>query len=64
MTLDELDGQTRLSYTTTADDHELVLAQELGTSVSWRDGECACEAVDAPLMPLRLVRGQLGNVLG
>jgi hypothetical protein len=29
VTLDELDGQTRLSYTATADYHELVLSEEL-----------------------------------
>jgi hypothetical protein len=34
--LDELDGQTRLSDTTTTDYYELVLAEELATRVSTR----------------------------
>jgi hypothetical protein len=36
VTLDELDGQTRLSDTTTADDYELVLAEKLRQRVSTR----------------------------
>ena len=36
MALNELNGQTRLSDTTTADYYELVLAKELATGVSTR----------------------------
>lgn len=36
MALDELNGQTRLSDTTTTDYYELVLAEELATCVSTR----------------------------
>lgn len=50
VTLDQLDGQARLSDTTAADYDELVLSEELGelaTRVAQSEG-------DEPLMPLRM----------
>jgi hypothetical protein len=41
MTLDELDGQARLSYTAATDYHELVLSEELERESAGPGGEVA-----------------------
>lgn len=60
MALDELDGQTRLSDTTTTDYYELVLAEELRRGSARAVATSERHGRHVPLMPLRRREAEFG----